>query len=125
AEVAATDPAVDTSAVSSQTEVTADGAPGADGTPGADGAAGVDGAVGPAGEAGPRGARGSAGATGSVGATGPAGIGLTSTDQGLKIVSPDGHSYSIQVTDAGIVLHGPGGTDQTWTDRSRFQSLVP
>ena len=113
----------------------ADGAPGADGAAGADGpagptgSAGADGPAGPTGSAGadgPAGPRGSTGATGSVGATGPAGDGLTPVaGGGYKVVSPDGHSYSIQVTDDGIVFSGPNDTRQVWTSADRFASLVP
>jgi len=117
----------------------ADGAPGADGLPGADGAAGADGAEGPAGPEGPQGSvgatgpAGSVGATGapgpqgSIGATGPAGIGLTPVEHdggGYEIQSPDGVSYRIHVTNAGIVFEGPT-TTQIWSDTSHFQSLLP
>ena len=113
----------DTTAAGTDGAAGADGPAGTEGPAGAAGAAGPDGAEGPAGPAGPK---GSTGATGSVGATGPAGIGLTPVSGGgYKLMSPDGHSYSIQVTDDGIVLRGPHDTSQTWTDQVRFQSLVP
>lgn len=105
------------------------GPAGADGAAGVDGAAGADGAEGPAGSSGATGsvgATGSAGATGSVGATGPAGLGLmpvAGDSGGLELVSPDGISYRIRVTNAGILFVGPT-TSQLWTDSSHFQ-MVP
>ena len=104
-----------------------DGAAGADG---ADGATGPEGPAGPAGDQGPAGPEGSVGATGpagSVGATGPAGAGLTPVQDnggGFALTSPDGVSYQIHVTNAGIRFEGPT-TSETWTDTSHFESLLP
>lgn len=117
----------------------ADGAPGADGVAGADGATGPEGsqgpdgsvgATGPAGSVGATGPAGSVGATGpagSVGETGPAGAGLTPVDSdggGFELRSPDGVSYSIHVTNHGIIFQGPS-TTEVWSDTSHFQTLVP
>ena len=130
-ELATVDTTAPASAASSDTAADAGDttAAGTDGAAGADGPAGTEGLAGPAGAAGPDGAEGPAGPAGpkgSTGATGPAGIGLTPVSGGgYKLMSPDGHSYSIQVTDDGIVLRGPHDTSQTWTDQVRFQSLVP
>lgn len=114
-------------------------ADGPTGPAGTDGAAGVDGAEGPAGPDGPAGppgpvgpegsagATGPAGSEGSAGATGPAGPGLTPTavdGGGFELVSPDGVSYRIHVTNTGILFVGPKTTEM-WTDTSQFQSLVP
>jgi hypothetical protein len=113
-----------------------DGAAGADGAAGLDGAAGADGAVGADGPAGPEGPQGSLGATGpagSAGATGPAGpvgpsgVGLTAVDHdggGYEIMSPDGISYRIHVTNRGIIFEGPA-TTEVWSDTSHFQTLIP
>lgn len=113
-----------------------EGAAGLDGVAGADGTNGVDGAEGPAGPAGadgsvgatgPAGPQGSTGATGSVGATGPASPGLTPTSLdggGLQLQSPDGLSYRIHVTNAGIVFEGPTSR-QVWVNVVGFQTLVP
>jgi hypothetical protein len=87
------------------------------------GPAGADGADGPEG---PAGADGAPGADGSVGATGPAGIGLTVSEEptpSVSIVSPDGTSYRIVVTNDGIYLQGPT-TTQVWSDTSHFQIPV-
>lgn len=106
----------------------ADGAAGLDGAPGADGAAGPEGPVGPEGPAGPQGSVGTtgpAGPEGSVGATGPAGLGLTATTDdggGFELVSPDGKSYRIDVTNAGIWFDGPT-THEVWTETSHFEPL--
>jgi hypothetical protein len=65
-----------------------------------------------------------------VGATGPAGVGLavvqdaSGTPTAFAILSPDGVSYRLLVTDTGIFLQGPT-TTQVWTDTSHFQSLLP
>jgi hypothetical protein len=104
-----------------------DGVAGLDGAAGTDGLAGADGAEGPAGPEGPAGSVGATGPAGSVGATGPAGPGLTAVTTnggGFELQSPDGVSYRIHVTNAGIVFSGPNST-QTWSDTSRFQSLLP
>jgi hypothetical protein len=89
-----------------------EGPAGADGTAGADGAAGADGVEGP---------------QGSVGATGPAGIGLTMLDApsgGMAVVSPDGTSYRLIVTNDGIILQGPT-TTQFWSETSLFATATP
>jgi len=105
------------------------GLDGADGAAGADGAQGPEGPAGPAGDQGPEGPQGSVGATGpagSVGATGPAGPGLTAVQDnggGFALVSPDGVSYRIHVTNTGIRFEGPT-TSEVWTDASHF-SLLP
>jgi hypothetical protein len=88
-----------------------------------EGAAGADGAEGPMGPEGPAGAEGAAGADGSVGATGPAGIGLSMLEEptsAVAVVSPDGTSYRVLVTNTGVVFQGPA-TTQTWSDTSHFQ----
>jgi hypothetical protein len=107
-------PATDESAAAG-----ADGPEGPEGPAGADGADGIDGADG---------AEGPQGVEGSVGATGPAGPGLVETEEdggGLAVVSPDGASYRIVVTDLGIWFRGPT-TSQFWADSSHFQpQLLP
>ena len=71
------------------------------------GPAGPTGAAGPKGDTGAVGATGATGATGNTGATGATGsTGAAGTFAG-SFSSPNG-SYSIQVTDTGIVLKGPG-----------------
>jgi hypothetical protein len=73
------------------------------GPPGAAGATGPAGPPGQAGQPGPAGATGSAGPPGQPGPAGPPGA------FSGHFASPNG-SYSIDVTDQGIVLKGPGGT---------------
>ncbi|MDZ4169950.1 MAG: hypothetical protein U1E26_09910 [Coriobacteriia bacterium] len=75
-----------------------EGPAGLDGIDGVDGVDGVDGEEGPEGPAGPAG-------TGLVESTEPTG--------GVAVVSPDGTSYRVIVTDAGIFLQGPDGF-QVW-----------
>jgi hypothetical protein len=45
---------------------------------------------------------------------------------GVEIQSPDGSSYRIRVTNAGIEFYGPT-SKQVWTDSTHFQTatLVP
>ena len=94
----------------------------ADSSSGTGGAAGADGAEGPEGPAGADGAPGADGSVGATGPVGPAGVGLdvsTEPTRSVAVVSPDGTSYRIVVTDDGIYLQGPT-TTQVWTDTSHF-----
>ena len=118
--------AFDSTVVESQdaTPVSTDIASADSGTTGVDGPEGPEG---PQGEQGPEGPAGPEGEKGSVGATGPAGLGLAAVTEdggGMSLVSPDGTSYRIVVTNSGIWLHGPT-TNQLWSDSSHFQSLLP
>lgn len=96
------------------------------GAVGLDGAEGAPGPAGPMGPTGPTGAKGEPGSPGSVGATGTAGIGLAPVEHdggGFELVSPDGSSYRIHVTNSGIIFEGPT-TKQVWSDSSHLQAQV-
>jgi hypothetical protein len=94
----------------------------ADSSAGTGGAAGPEGPEGPEGPAGLDGAAGADGATGPRGPAGADGVGLavsTEPTPSVAVVSPDGTSYRIIVTNDGIYLQGPT-TTQVWTDASHF-----
>lgn len=119
--MSAADPTVTTDRLGAFAAETPTTSSGEQGPAGLDGTDGIDGAEGPVG------AQGATGATGSVGATGPAGFGLTMSEvptASVSIVSPDGVSYRIVVTDDGIYLQGPTST-QVWSDTSHFQIPTP
>jgi hypothetical protein len=72
------------------------------GLTGPQGAKGDTGATGPQGEAGPAGAQGAKGDTGATGPQGPAG--------GAANLTSSNGLYSIEVTNHGVYIRGPGGT---------------
>jgi len=84
----------------------AKGATGADGPAGPTGAEGPTGPAGPTGEKGEQGDDGATGPAGPQGETGPAGPPGGGT---ASLTSPNG-LFKIEITDAGVVISGPGGT---------------
>ena len=83
----------------------AKGDTGATGPQGPQGPEGPQGATGPQGEAGPAGAQGAKGDTGATGPQGPQGP----AGGAANLTSSNG-LYSIEVTNHGVYIRGPGGT---------------